>query len=498
MIIDNLDLLEQLINKIKSKNKKIGLLHGVFDLLHSGHILHFNEAKKYCDELIISITSDKYVNKGPGRPALTQAKRLEIVNSIKGVNYVYLNNEETSEKLIKRIKPNYYIKGPDYSKNNDLTKNLSREKKAINSVGGKMIFTKDLTFSSTKILKKNFDILNKDNFYMSNKNIDYQKIIKNFNYMSKRKINCRILIIGEPIIDCYNYVKILGKSAKSNILTTTASSYKEYSGGSFLIANILSKFLKNVEIFHFENKTNHYKFLNKDIKSIKIASNNLIKKDRFIDKYNSQKLFQINTNDNFVLTVKNQDKIIKYINNNYRKFDLIVVTDFGHGLFSEKIVNYINSLKKVKFAINCQTNSYNYGFNLISKYKKKFIACVDEIEFRLTVKNQNKPIEDLIKENLKFIRQYKYFVITVGKKGSYTIHNSKINFFPSVIKSSEDTTGCGDVYFSLLIILILSKKLNLDEISLISNISAGYHATEVGNDHKKINPEFLLRLFQYF
>ena len=100
MIIDNLDLLEQLINKIKSKNKKIGLLHGVFDLLHSGHILHFNEAKKYCDELIISITSDKYVNKGPGRPALTQAKRLEIVNSIKGVNYVYLNNEETSEKLI--------------------------------------------------------------------------------------------------------------------------------------------------------------------------------------------------------------------------------------------------------------------------------------------------------------------------------------------------------------------------------------------------------------
>jgi len=63
--------------------KKVGLVHGVFDVLHIGHIDYFKNAKKKCDWLIASVTSDKFVNKGPNRPAFNTEERVKVLKSIK-------------------------------------------------------------------------------------------------------------------------------------------------------------------------------------------------------------------------------------------------------------------------------------------------------------------------------------------------------------------------------------------------------------------------------
>ena len=63
--------------KNKLKNKKIVLCHGVFDLLHTGHLNYFESAKKLGEILIVSITSDKFVNKGPGRPYFDEKKKVK-------------------------------------------------------------------------------------------------------------------------------------------------------------------------------------------------------------------------------------------------------------------------------------------------------------------------------------------------------------------------------------------------------------------------------------
>ena len=109
--------IDQLTKKIKlekKKNKKIIHCHGVFDLVHVGHIKHFQEAKRIGDFLVVSITSDKYVNKGLGRPIFNENLRAEVLSSITYIDAVYINHQKTSEKLISLIKPNIYFKGPDY------------------------------------------------------------------------------------------------------------------------------------------------------------------------------------------------------------------------------------------------------------------------------------------------------------------------------------------------------------------------------------------------
>ena len=75
--IVEVDILAKLLKKQKDKGKKIVLCHGVFDLLHIGHIKHFKEAKEFGDILVVSLTPDKYINKGPGRPAFNERLRLE-------------------------------------------------------------------------------------------------------------------------------------------------------------------------------------------------------------------------------------------------------------------------------------------------------------------------------------------------------------------------------------------------------------------------------------
>ncbi len=76
------------LSKIKNKKNKIVLCHGVFDVLHLGHIHHFNSAKKKGDLLVISLTDDEFVNKGPGRPFFNSVKRAEYISNIESFKKV--------------------------------------------------------------------------------------------------------------------------------------------------------------------------------------------------------------------------------------------------------------------------------------------------------------------------------------------------------------------------------------------------------------------------
>ena len=103
-----------------------------------------------------------------------------------------------------------------------------------------------------------------------------------------------------------------------------------------------------------------------------------------------------------------------FLNKNLRKFDKVIICDFGHGLFNSEIINLIQ--KKAKFiCANIQTNSGNRGFNLFTKYSKLDLLCVDEPELRLGLKEKYIPINKLIKNNN--LKNYKNIIVTRGING---------------------------------------------------------------------------------
>ena len=154
-IILSKDLLKKQLNKLKTKQKKIVLVHGVFDLVHLGHIYYFQEAKSYGDVLVVSLTSDKFVNKGLNKPYFNEKDRLNFLSQLSLVDYVYCNNEKDASNIIKHLKPDFYVKGPDYkNKSGDEAGNLGIEKKAIQKVKGKFLVTSTVQYSSTKLINE--------------------------------------------------------------------------------------------------------------------------------------------------------------------------------------------------------------------------------------------------------------------------------------------------------------------------------------------------------
>ena len=154
--IVSIENLKKIVSKLKAKRKKIVLCHGVFDLLHIGHIKHFHGAKNLGNVVVVTITPDRFVNKGPSRPAFNERLRLEAVAALEVIDFVALNKSPTAVLPIEKLKPNIYCKGPDYKDNSlDYTKKILEEKKAIKSIGGKIEYTSDETiFSSSNILNK--------------------------------------------------------------------------------------------------------------------------------------------------------------------------------------------------------------------------------------------------------------------------------------------------------------------------------------------------------
>ncbi|MEM2121581.1 MAG: adenylyltransferase/cytidyltransferase family protein, partial [Candidatus Woesearchaeota archaeon] len=146
--------IRNIISILKNKGYKVGLCVGAYDLLHPGHVKHFESAKKICDILVVGITSDKFVEerKGKGRPIFNHKLRAYMVSQLETVDYVFINKDKTAVNAILDLKPSYYIKGPDYI--GKRTKNILAEIKAIKKVGGKIKYTKDEKFSTSQIINK--------------------------------------------------------------------------------------------------------------------------------------------------------------------------------------------------------------------------------------------------------------------------------------------------------------------------------------------------------
>ena len=162
--------LKNLAKKLSSSKKKIGLCHGVFDLLHLGHINHFNEAKKNCDILVVSVTEDKHVSKGPGRPVFDQYQRMEALSNLECVNYVILSNKESAVETINKIKPRFYFKGPDYKiSSHDVTKKILLERREVEKNSGKLFITKSEKYSSSNLINKQLNIFSKNQEILINK-----------------------------------------------------------------------------------------------------------------------------------------------------------------------------------------------------------------------------------------------------------------------------------------------------------------------------------------
>lgn len=132
----------------KLRNPVIVHCHGCFDFLHIGHMRHLQAAKEMGDKLVVTVTSDRFVNKGEFRPIFKDVERMEMISALSFVDYVAINDAATPLPAIHVLKPNLYVKGQDYADIEGI------EFEAVRSYGGKVVFTDTIKYSTTQLVER--------------------------------------------------------------------------------------------------------------------------------------------------------------------------------------------------------------------------------------------------------------------------------------------------------------------------------------------------------
>ncbi len=447
--------LAKVCSKLKSKGKKIVHCHGVFDLLHPGHIYHFKASKKKGDVLVVTITPDEYVNKGPGRPVFNHRLRAESVAAIECVNYVAVNKWPTAVEAIKLLKPSVYAKGRDYlQREDDITGKIYEEEQAIKSIGGTIHFTDEISFSSTNLLNLHFNIFPEETKQFLNKFKKRHSADSIIGYLKKLK-NMKILVVGDAIIDEYHYCVGMGKSQKDNIIAARFVNKEIFNGGALAVASHIANFCNRVDLVTVLGKENSYeefiaKALNKNIRRkffLRDGSPTVVKQ-RFLDPSFLDKMLEIYHIEDSMILPQLEGKIISYLGKRIKDYDLVIIADFGHGLLTPDLIKML--CKKAKFlAVNVQTNSANRGFNLTIKYPRADYICIDEPELRLAVHDKFCDLKEAIRKLIKDI-DCSHIVITRGHHGSvgYSAKNGFVSV-PVFSKEVVDRIGAGDAFLSL-------------------------------------------------
>jgi len=485
--INDLQTLAKLLFASRDANKKVVLCHGVFDPLHIGHIRHFEQAKKLGNILVVTVTPDRYVNKGPHRPAFTEDLRVEAVAALDCVDYAAVNTWPTAENTIKLLRPDYYVKGSEYqAEGKDRTGGIVLERSAIDSVGGQLAFTEDITFSASSLVNRFLPVFPAAVSQYLASFSSRHSADDVLGYLDRAR-SLKVLVVGETIIDEYVFCQTLGKSGKEPVLATQYRSSEKFAGGIVAVANHISDFCDRVGIVTFLGGTDSQEDFIREHLAANVDETFLymegnaptIVKKRFVETYPFQKLFELYEMEDDGDKPAQTQKLCSKLEALLPEYELVIVTDYGHGMLGPEAVEILCS-RAPCLAVNTQANAGNRGFNTISKYRRADFICLSENEIRLEARSRSGDLKDIILEVSEKL-SCTQMVITQGQSGSlcYSREDGFVDI-PAFAVNVVDRIGAGDAVFSLTSLFAV-QKAPIDIMGFIGNVAGSEAVATVGH-----------------
>jgi cytidyltransferase-like protein len=464
--------------------------HGVFDVLHSGHLAYFESAKQFGDVLVVTVTADKHVNKGPGHPFFTAAVRANMIAALQIADFVSISDYPNAVPAIVELKPDFYVKGPDYAdKSKDATGGILLEEQAVKRAGGRLVFTSDTAYSSTELLNRFFK-LRSDRQLATIEQVNKAGGMKMIEEVLERLSHETVLVVGEPIIDTYVFCNPESISSKSPSISAKYVSRENYAGGSLAIANHLADFAKKVILLTAHGGEDFFlallaekldpriDFVDRTLPGVPTPQ-----KTRFIEQHRLQRIFEL-TNlrvDQWIKHPKEAEGFRALLAAQEKRAQMAIVADFGHGLFEGPVLSALPELNCF-LGLNVQTNSSNYAFNPYTKHKRFSFLSIDTKEARLACHDQFTPPLELARNIQRSIGSFAGLAMTRGPDGSFFIpKGSSLEYdTPAFDDSVVDPIGAGDAFFAMTAVLT---KVGCPDVIIpfLGNVFAGLKTRILGN-----------------
>jgi cytidyltransferase-like protein len=475
---------------LRLAGRRIVQCHGTFDLLHPGHIYHLEEARALGDVLVATVTGEKYVNKGPGRPYFNDQLRAKQLAALACVDYVIVVPFPAAVEAIERVRPDIYCKGREYAvPYNDVTGNIGDDVRAVERLGGQVHYIGSVVFSSSKLLNNHFDALQEPvkEFcaglaarFTPN---DLRSAVESFGAL-------RILIVGDTIFDRYSYAHVQGLTSKNRIISGRFVREETQCGGALAAFRHVREFTPHVRFVSLIGPEPWAADTLRDAVPpeadlvIRDEQFTTVVKQRFVEPPTEgkelAKLFAVNFLDSDPPAERTRERVLATVAAELPNADAVLLLDFGHGLMAEEVRQLVEA-EAPFLALNCQTNSFNHGFNIISRrYTRADAFSLDEQELLLACGRRHVDFPSEL-DALRRLLNAKYSWLTRGPVQTIGLDDSSgYTSCPPLEHETVDTVGAGDAFFSVAA-LSAARGLPIELATFMGQLAGAQAVRIVGN-----------------
>jgi len=469
----------------RPRSKRVIMCHGVFDIVHPGHVRHLLYAKSKGDLLVVTVTADEHIMKANVRPYVPEELRAINLAAFEMVDYVVIDREATPIGNLKRIQPDYFAKGYEYV-GGKLTPKTQEEADIVESYGGEMLYTPgDIVYSSSHIIET------------SPPNIAHEKLMVlmdgeglTFNDLREAVLKfdgSRVHLLGDTIVDSYTHCSMIGGMTKTPTMSVRFEEKQDFIGGAAVVAKHMRAAGAQVTFSTVLGDDSMKDMVLKDLEEQGITCSAIIDPTRPTTNKNAivvgnYRLLKVDTLDNRSIS----EKILRQLCDELQqeKADAVVFSDFRHGIFNKHTIpELIAAIPEGAFKVADSQVASRWG-NIL-EFKGFDLITPNEREARFALADQDSVVRPLGVE-LFNRAECKTLMLKLGDRGMITFRDRPAqdarSFFTieSFCDRALDPVGAGD---ALVAYATMSMVTTGNEVigAILGSFAAGMECERDGN-----------------
>ena len=445
----------------RPRTKKVIMCHGVFDVVHPGHVRHLLYAKSKADILVASLTADQHITKGVYRPHIQQDLRAINLAAFEMVDYVVIDVNDKPLDNIRVIQPDYFAKGFEYG-GNGIAKKTAEELDVVHAYGGELIFTPgDVVYSSSAFIKMEAPDVRYANLQivMERNEITFDRLRKVLNEMEGRRVH----VVGDTIVDSYTQCAMIGGQTKTPTLSVAFERKIDYVGGAGIVAKHLMAAGASVTFSTVLGNDALKGFVVDDLKAAGVELNAIVDETRPTVNKNAivvggYRLLKVDTLDNRSISDDVLEKLIAKVKSH--PTDALVYSDFRHGIFNKRTIpKLIEAIPAGIYRVADSQVASRWGN--ITEFKDFDLITPNEREARFAVGDQDsgvRPLASLVYDEARC----KLLILKLGERGVLACrdkeHYSLDSYFviDTFVDQLVDAVGAGDALLAYSTLAMLA------------------------------------------
>jgi bifunctional ADP-heptose synthase (sugar kinase/adenylyltransferase) len=447
----------------RPRNKKVIMCHGVFDVVHPGHLRHLLYAKSKADILVASLTADQHITKGVYRPHIQQDLRAVNLAAFEMVDFVVIDANDKPLENIGIIQPDYFAKGFEYG-GAGVGAKTAEEQQIVQSYGGELIFTPgDVVYSSSAFIKMDAPDVRYANLQivMERHGVTFDKLRQTLDGMK----GYRVHVVGDTIVDSYTYCAMIGGQTKTPTMSVAFERKVDFVGGAGIVAKHLMAAGADVTFSTVLGNDALKTFVVDDLVKAGVKLNAVVDPTRPTVNKNAivvggYRLLKVDTLDNRSISDDVLAKL-QYGVKNIRS-DAVVYSDFRHGMFNKRTVPpLVESIPSGVFRVADSQVASRWGN--ITDFKDFDLITPNEREARFAVGDQDsgvRPLASMVYDSARC----KLLILKLGERGVLACHDKAHDsldsyyVIDSFVDNLVDAVGAGDALLAYSTLAMLASK----------------------------------------